>query len=68
VKNDKSKFNPQNNSTKLNSFSTIVKVENQSYHDILVHGLIFNKSGEVIDSTLFYDDRNHNDGTAEDKL
>jgi len=52
----------------IDSVGITAKVENLNNHDILVQGLIFNSSGEAIDSTLFYDDGNHNDGTAGDGL
>lgn len=52
----------------IDSIGITAKVENSNSHDILVQGLISNSSGEVIDSTLFYDDGNHNDGTAGDGL
>ena len=52
----------------IDSVGVTVKIENLNNHNILVQGLIFDNAGEVIDSTLFYDDGNHNDGTAGDGL
>ena len=52
----------------IDSVGITAKVENPNSHNILVQGLIFDGSGEIIDSTLFYDDGNHNDGMAGDGL
>lgn len=52
----------------IDSVGITTKVENPNNHNIVVQGLVFNSDGEVIDSTLFYDNGNHNDEMAGDGL
>jgi hypothetical protein len=52
----------------IDSVGITANVENPDNHNVLVQGLILNNSEEIIDSTLFFDDGNHNDGAGGDGL
>jgi hypothetical protein len=50
------------------SIGVNTSVENLNNQTILLKGMIYNNTGEVKDSILFYDDGNHNDGYSDDGL
>lgn len=55
----------ENNSDNLSFTAT---VQNRNNHNIQLEGMILNSIGIAVDSTLMYDDGNHNDGGANDGL